>query len=63
MDQPVAVGHRIKAAREASGMSQEQLAGVIGVTRNTIYNLESESTKPKADTLYRIARATGKPLD
>lgn len=44
-------------------MSQEQLAGVIGVTRNTIYNLESESTKPKADTLYRIARATGKPLD
>ncbi len=44
-------------------MSQEQLAGAIGVTRNTIYNLESESTKPRADTLYRIARVTGKPLD
>lgn len=63
MDQPVAVGHRIKAARDAAGMSQEQLADLIGVTRNTIYNLESESTKPKADTLYRIAQATGKPLD
>lgn len=59
----VPVGHRVKAAREAAGMSQEQLADAVGVTRNTVYNLESESTKPKADTLWRIAQATGKSLD
>jgi len=63
METPLPVGHRVRAAREAAGMSQEQLADVVGVTRNTVYNLESESTKPKADTLWRIAQATGKPLD
>ena len=34
------VGMRVKAAREAAGMTQEQLAQLIGLTRTSVTNIE-----------------------
>jgi putative transcriptional regulator len=52
--------NRLKSLRESKGMSQEELAARAGVSRTTIWNLE---TNPQADTttktLLKIADALG----
>lgn len=44
----------IEAARKAVGLTQSQLAERSGVSRGTIGNIESGSTIPQADVLWRI---------
>ena len=54
------MGYRIKELREAKGMSQTELSEKSGVSRATIWKLEtgdSEITTTK--TLASIARALG----
>ena len=54
------VGYRIKEAREAKNMSQEELAERADISRTIIWNLE---TNPHAETttktLKKIAEALG----
>lgn len=54
------MANRLKSLRESKGMSQEELAARAGVSRTTIWNLE---TNPQADTttktLLKIAAALG----
>ncbi len=38
----------LKAQRRKSGLSQEEYASLVGVTKSTIYNWESGSTKPSS---------------
>lgn len=49
----------LKAAREAKGMTQEQLAGKVGVTRQAIGNYEGGINRPSVD----VAKAIGKELE
>lgn len=49
----------LKAAREAKGMTQEQLAGKIGVTRQAIGQYETGITRPSVE----VAKAIGKELE
>jgi len=44
----IEVRHRLRIAREAAGMDQETLAGAIGVSRNTISNIEKGNLKQQA---------------
>lgn len=54
------LGQRIKQRREQLGMGQTELAGQVGVTRQTIAKLEDDPTQnPKLDNLRRIASALG----
>ena len=48
------VGYNIRRFREAKGLTQEQLAEVLGVTVGTVW--ETEKTQPDIDTLQRIAQ-------
>ena len=49
----------LKAAREAAGMTQEQLAGKVGVTRQAIGQYETGINRPSVD----VAKSIGKELD
>lgn len=54
---------RMRKAREHAGLDQSQLAQMIGVSRMTISNLETEKTRPTTDVIARWAAATNTPID
>lgn len=54
---------RMKAARAVKGMSQEELAARIGVTRQTINAIESGDYNPTIRLCVAICRVLGKTLD
>ena len=50
-------GERLKSAREASGLTQEELGRKIGVTGVTIMRYEKNQRKPNLDMLSKILSA------
>ena len=62
MDQ-VAIGARIKAARERVHLTQEQLAEIIDISPTHMSVIERGVKTPKLDTLVRIANALGDSTD
>lgn len=54
---PDTLGENIKRAREAVGLTQEQLGHLIGVTGVTIMRYEKGLREPRRDTLRKIADA------
>lgn len=51
------IGKRIKEARIALGITQEELAKIIGVTKGAIANYENETSHPKEPILYKMFEA------
>lgn len=58
----IQVRHRLRIAREAAGLEQEQLANNIGVSRNTISNYEHGNTTPRRIVINAWALACGVPV-
>jgi transcriptional regulator with XRE-family HTH domain len=57
-------GEKIKAAREAAGMTQKKLAEAIGVSTRTIQLYEANDRQPKnATTIISLAHALGMETD
>lgn len=55
----VALGNRIKRMREKADLSQEQLAGKVGLTQTTISLIETGKRGISIGTLQKIASALG----
>lgn len=53
----------MKIARIEEDLSQEQLAELVGVTRQTIGMIESGKFNPSLQLCLSICRALGKTLD
>lgn len=51
------LGARIAAARREAGLTQAELADVLGVSEDTIANYESGRRQPRMETLRAIAVA------
>lgn len=49
------MGEKIKQRREAAGMSQKELAAMIGVDASTISLWENSVTSPKMGNLVKLA--------
>ena len=54
---------RMKAARAALDLSQQQLADAVGVSRQTINAIEKGDYNPTIRLCLAICRALGKTLD
>ena len=54
---------RMKAARAALDLSQQQLADAVGVTRQTVNAIERGDYNPTIKLCVAICRALGKTLD
>ena len=52
-------GARLKALREAKGMTPYRLAQQTGLSLQGVLNLEKKDADPKLSTLYRLADALG----
>lgn len=50
------VSNRIRALRQARGLSQQALADAVGATRQTINAIEQEKYAPSLELAFRIAR-------
>lgn len=48
------IGKRIKEARERLGMTQNELAEIVGVTGSAITNYEKETSHPKEPIMYKL---------
>lgn len=48
MNDKLVLKNRVKAARQKAGLSQEALANLVGVSRNTISSIETGQYSPTA---------------
>jgi putative transcriptional regulator len=51
------VHNRIRELRLAAGLSQQELAGRVSATRQTINAIEQEKYSPSLELAFRIARS------
>ncbi len=52
-------GEKLRAAREFLGLTQEQVASTLNLTRNIIVNIENGKRFIKSDELYKFSRLYG----
>lgn len=52
-------GTRLATLRKAAGLSQTELAKVIGVSQQTVAYWETSATPPRSDVLPQLAKALG----
>lgn len=56
-------GDRLRAIRLAAGLTQEKLAGRLGMKTTSITRLELGGRTPSWETVIRIAKALGASTD
>ena len=49
------LGARIKSARKQADIAQEQLASILNITRQQLWNYEAEKSIPPSDKVLLIA--------
>lgn len=59
----VRLGNRLKVARAEKNLSQEQLAALAGVTRQTVSSIETGQYNPSALLALVLARRLGKTVE
>lgn len=58
----IRLGNRLRVARAELRLSQEQLASLAGVTRQTVSSIENGQYCPSALLAFVIADRLGKPV-
>jgi transcriptional regulator with XRE-family HTH domain len=56
-------GERLRALREAAGLTQTELGKKAGVSQNAISNLEAGKRQPQWAVVVKLARALGVATD
>lgn len=59
----MSIGENIRLNRDKSGMTQDELAEKVGISRNYISDLENDRYIPSVKTLTKIARVLNMNLD
>lgn len=59
----IEIENRVKLARVEKDLTQEQLAELVGVTRQTIGLIEAGKYNPTLKLCLALAKVTGKRLD
>ena len=57
------IGRKIVELRRKKGMTQEQLAELVGVRRETIMRLEKAQYNPSLKLAVDLSRAVGAPIE
>lgn len=55
--------NRLKVLRAENNMTQEDLAEIIGVSRQTINAIEKEKFDPSLPTAFRISKLFQQPIE
>lgn len=54
---------KLKTFRQQKGLTQEQLAALVGVRRETIMRLEKAQYNPSLKLAVDLSRAVGAPIE
>jgi len=57
------IRNTIRDLRGARSMTQQELADLIGVTRQTVNAIEGDKYSPSLEVAFRIAHVFGVPLE
>jgi putative transcriptional regulator len=57
------ISNTIRDLRASRSMTQQDLADLIGVTRQTVIAIEGDKYSPSLETAFRIAHIFGVPLE
>ena len=63
MDEQLILKNRLKVARAEKGLSQSQLAELVGVSRNTISSIETGQFNPTAKLALILCIALDKKFE
>lgn len=63
MVKPTKVTNSIRATREAARMTQAEVAGRLGVTRQTLIAIEQGKYSPSLELAFQISRLFGVAID
>ena len=63
MDEQLILKNRLKVARAEKGLSQSQLAEMVGVSRNTISSIETGQFNPTAKLALVLCIALDKKFE
>jgi len=63
LPEDVAMKNRLRELREARGLTQEELAKALGVTRQTIIAIEKGKYDPSLRLAFKIARFFGAKIE
>ncbi len=63
MNGPLVLKNHLKDIRKEKGISQQELADMVGVSRNTISSLETGQYEPSAKLAYILAIALDKKFE
>lgn len=58
-----AIGKRVRAARRARDMTQEQLAELVEISTSFVGHIERGTRVPSLETMWRICKAMGLHMD
>lgn len=53
----------LEAARVNAGLTQKELANILGVSNSTVINWEKGNTEPSISQLKKISELSGIPMD
>jgi putative transcriptional regulator len=59
----MSITNSIRDLRAARSMTQQELADLIGVTRQTINAIEGDKYSPSLEAAFRIAHVFNTPID
>ncbi len=59
----MSLGERIKNQRTRAGLSQERVAELVGVSRQSVTKWESGQSAPSTENLFRLAEIFGTTVD
>lgn len=54
---------RLRALRQAAGLSVIELAERVGLSRQAVYRFEAGADRPSVETAQKLAAALGQTLD
>lgn len=57
------IGDKLRSAREFLGLTQEQVASVLNMSRNTIVNIENNNRSVKSEELYNFSKLYGVKME
>ena len=55
--------NNVRRLRKEKGLTQEQIAELIGVSRQTINAIEKEKFDPSLPTAFKIAKVFDQPIE
>lgn len=55
--------NRIRDLRERRGLTQEELARQLGVTRQTVNAIENDKYNPTLSLAFKLSRLFGEPIE